>query len=72
MDAKETEKPEVETKATVTAVGAVRVFTAEREDGTRLNVTGHADGTLTIRIGRGGDGPSFTLSENAANLLLTL
>lgn len=57
---------ETEVKATTTTEGEVRTFTAEMKDGTRLAATRHADGTLTVRIGRGGEGPSVTLSEDAA------
>lgn len=58
-----------ETKVTATSEGGVRTYVAERTDGQRLAITWHRDGTTTVRIGRGGEGPSFTLSADATNLL---
>lgn len=66
----ETKETEVRTKDV--AVGAVRTFTAETEDGTRLVVTHHADGTTTVRIGRGGKGPKVRLSEEASMQLSSI
>lgn len=66
----ETKETEVRTKDV--AAGAVRTFTAEMEDGTRLVVTSHADDTTTVRIGRGGKGPKVRLSEKASMQLAAI
>lgn len=55
-----------EVKSAVTTAGGVEVFVAEAEDGTRLVITKHTDGTRSVRIGRGGHGPKFELSAKAS------
>ncbi|KAA8825149.1 hypothetical protein EMO92_06940 [Bifidobacterium reuteri] len=57
---------ETEVKATTTTEGEVRTFTAEMPDGTQLVITKHADGTSTVRIGRGGKGPKVRISAKAS------
>ncbi|KAB5608380.1 hypothetical protein [Bifidobacterium jacchi] len=68
--AQEIERTEVRTR--VTTEGAVRTFTAETEDGIQLVVTNHADGTTTVRIGRGGQGPKVRISEEASGQLAAI
>lgn len=41
-------------------------FTGEWANGQRLSVINHVDGTVTIRIGAGGQGPKVRLSRQAA------
>lgn len=60
-----------ETKVTTTIESGVRTYVAERADGQRLAITRHRDGTMTLRIGRAGQGPAFTISDDATQLLFS-
>lgn len=60
------EAMETEVKVTASTEGGAKVFVAQMEDGTRLAITRHADGTATVRIGRGGKGPKVRLSAEAS------
>ncbi|KFI86249.1 hypothetical protein BREU_1422 [Bifidobacterium reuteri DSM 23975] len=66
MEAKEIE---TEAKVTTTIEGAVRTIVVEWPDGERFTLVHHADGTDTVRFGRGGQGEARRISEQAATAL---